>query len=110
MKNKKFLWIGTLALSAVVWAGPKAYSVVFSEQVKAGDVALPPGEYKVKVDGSNATFTDTKTRKSTTVPVKVESADKKFESTLLDTEKQGDMPRLNSIRLGGSNTMLQFGK
>jgi hypothetical protein len=110
MKNRKFLWIGTLALSAVMWAGPKAYSVVLSEPVKAGDVALPPGEYKVTVDGSNATFTDTRTRKSMTVPVKVENSDKRFATTSLDTEKQGDMPKLVSIKLGGSNMMLQFGK
>jgi hypothetical protein len=64
----------------------------------------------VKVEGSNAIFTDEHTRTSFTVPVTVENTNTKFNSTALDTTKQGDTARITSIELGGSNVKLEFGK
>ena len=110
MTNKLTLWIATAALSTVAFAAPKTYSVVVSTPMKAGSAQLAAGDYKVKVEGSNAVFTDQHTLASVTVPVKVESATEKFNSTALDTTKQGDTTQITSIELGGSNTKLEFGK
>jgi phosphoribosylformylglycinamidine (FGAM) synthase-like amidotransferase family enzyme len=75
-----------------------------------GTAQLAPGEYKVKVDGSNAIFTETQHGKSVTVPVKVENGDKKFDATTVDSSKQGDMDQIKTIDLGGSKQKLQFGQ
>jgi hypothetical protein len=108
--NKLTLFIGAVALSTVAVAAPKSYNVVVSTPMKAGKIALAPGDYKVKVEGTNAVFTDSHTRESITVPVKIENSGAKFTSTALDTTKQGDTTQIKSIELGGSNTKLEFGK
>ena len=110
MTNKLTLWIATAALSTVAFAAPKTYSVVVSTPMKAGSAQLAAGDYKVKVEGANAVFTDQHTRASVTVPVKVENGAEKFHSTAVDTTKQGDTTQITSIELGGSNTKLEFGK
>jgi hypothetical protein len=108
MTNKILLCIAALSLSAV--ASAKSYSVVLSNPMKVGTAQLMPGEYKVKVEGSNAIFTDQKTQKSLTVPVKIDTAEKKYYSTEIDTAKQGDMDQIKTIELGGSTTKLEFGQ
>ena len=57
MTNRLLLWSGALALSAVAFASSKTYDVVLTSAAKAGSTQLAPGEYKLKVDGSNAIFT-----------------------------------------------------
>ena len=64
----------------------------------------------MKVEGSNAIFTDERTGASVTVPVKVENTETKFNSTVLDTKTQGKTTQLTSIELGGSKVKLEFGK
>jgi hypothetical protein len=110
MTNKLTLLIGALALSTIAIAGPKNYNVVLSTPTKAGSVDLAPGDYKMKVDGSNAIFTDEHTGASVTVPVKVENNETKFNSTVLDTKMQGNTTQLLAIELGGSKVKLEFGK
>ena len=110
MTHKLLLWGGALTLSAVAIAGPKTYDVVLPSAAKAGNVQLAPGEYKVKVEGSNAIFMGAQSRESVTVPVKVENAGTKYSATALDTIKQGDSLLITSIELGGSKTKLEFGQ
>jgi hypothetical protein len=110
MTNKLLLCGGALALSAVALAGPKTYSLVLSSAAKAGSAQLAPGEYRLKVEGSNAIFTDSQNHQSVTVPVKVENSDTKYNATALDTTKQGESVQITSIELGGSKTKLEFGK
>lgn len=110
MTNKLPLFIGAMALSTLAMAGPKSYNVSLSAPTKAGSVQLAPGDYKVKVDGSNAIFTDEHTRASFTVPVKVENAQTKFNATTLDTKTQGNTTQIVAIGLGGSKVKLDFGK
>ncbi len=110
MTNKLPLLIGALALSTLAMAGPKSYSVALSTPTKAGSVQLAPGDYKVKVEGSNAIFTDEHTGASFTVPVKVENAETKFNSTTLDTKTEGSTAQIVTIGLGGSKVRLDFGK
>ena len=109
MTNKLPLLIGVLTLSTLAIAGPKSYSVAISAPTKAGSAQLAPGDYKLKVEGTNAIFTDSH-RTSVTVPVKVENADTKFNSTAVDTSNQGGSMQIKSIELGGSKTKLEFGK
>ncbi len=110
MKNRWLLWIGVLALSGAAIASAKTYDVSLSNSAKAGSVQLAPGDYKVKVDGSNAIFTGTKTHQSFTVPVKIENGNTKYEETALSTSKASGSDKITSIELGGSKTKLEFGQ
>ena len=109
MTNKLTLLIGAAALSTLAIAGPKSYSVAISAPTQAGSAQLAPGAYKLQVEGTNAIFTDSH-RASVTVPVKVENADTKFDSTAVDTSNQSGSRQMKSIELGGSKTKLEFGK
>lgn len=110
MTNKLALFIVPVAVSSLAMAGPKNYDVVLSAPMKAGSVDLAPGDYKMKVEGSNAIFTKEHTGASVTVPVTVENAATKFNATALDTRMQGNTAQLIAIELGGSKVKLEFGK
>jgi lipopolysaccharide export system protein LptA len=110
MTKKLTLWIAVAVFSTVAWAATKSYNVVVSAPMKAGNAQLAPGDYKVKIEGSNAVFTDQHTRTSVTVPVKIENGTAKFNSTSIDTTKQGNTTQITSIELGGSTMKLDFGK
>jgi len=106
--KKSLLLIGLVSLSSLGFAGTKAYEVTLGAPAKVGALQLAPGHYKVKLDGSTAIFTDTRTRKSVSTAVKVETNAKKFDDTIVDTTKDGAADRVDSIKLGGSTTQLDF--
>jgi hypothetical protein len=108
MKNK-LLVVTALALASLSMASAKSYSFILSAPAKAGELQLAPGEYKVEVDGANAVFTEQKSGKHLTTPVKVESGDKKHDMTAIETTKTADGEKVKAIELGGSNETLQFG-
>jgi len=89
-------------------ANAKSYEIILSSPTKAGNVQLKPGQYRLKVEGSNATFTNLETSKSVTTPVKVENGDTKFDTTKVQSSKDGDTEKLQEIDLGGSKTKLGF--
>jgi hypothetical protein len=108
--KKSLLITSVLALSSLPLASAKSYDIILNNPAKAGSLQLAAGEYKLKVDGTNAVFTDTQTDKSYTEPVKVEKADKKFDSTMVESRIDGQMENIHSIDLGGSPTKLEFGQ
>ena len=105
---KKLLMVGALCVSTLSIVSAKSHDIVISTTVKAGSVQLKPGEYRLKVDGGNATFIDLNTDKTYTTPVKVQTSDKKFDQTKMDTTKDGEDMKLQDIELGGSTTKLEF--
>jgi hypothetical protein len=109
MKRKLSLLVGVLALASLSFASAKTYTVSLTHPSKAGSQQLTAGDYKVKVDGVNAVFTDLRTSKSVSVPVKVETGGEKFKFTSIDSTQDGAAERINSIQLGGSTTKLDFG-
>jgi hypothetical protein len=109
MTTKSLLTICALTLASVGLAFAKSYEVDLIANTKAGNVELKPGEYKLKVEGSQAVFTDSN-GKSFTVPVKVENSGKKFNNTRIETESQSGMDTIQSIDLGGSETRLSLGQ
>ena len=110
MTNRFLLWGAALVLSTVSIASAKSYDVVLTSDAKAGSAQLSAGQYKLKVDGSNAIFTGGSKHQTFTVPVKVENMPTKFSSTALGTVKQGDSLEITTIELGGSTTKLEFSK
>jgi hypothetical protein len=108
---KKSLVLGAmLFVSTLAFAGPKSFTVVFDKPTTVGSITLAPGEYKVKVDGANAVFTNNSSYKSVTTPVKVETADKKFKDTAVDSTRNAAGEVVNAITVGGTTTKLEFGK
>jgi len=73
-----------------------------------GNAQLPAGDYTLKVEGSNAIFTNVDSNKSVTAPVKIENVDKKYDETAVESTMQGEARHLNAIELGGSTTKLDF--
>jgi hypothetical protein len=89
-------------------ASAKSYSVAFTSPTMVGNTQLPAGEYTLKVEGSNAVFTNVDNNKSFTTPVKIENADKKYGVTTVETTQEGNASHIDDILLGGSNTKLDF--
>ena len=99
---------GALGLSSLAFAGVKSYEITLTSPTMAGNTELKPGDYKVRVEGSQAVFTQNS--KSWTAPVKIQNNDRKFDETTVEKSTKGDMDTLDAIDLGGSTTQLQFGK
>lgn len=106
MTGKSLLIVGALALTSLGIASAKTYNIVFDAAAKAGTTELKPGEYKLKVEGSQAVFTNTKNAKSLSVPVKIQTSNKKFDDTLVESRNQGGMDAIQAIDLGGTHTRL----
>jgi hypothetical protein len=105
---RKLLAVAALCLCTLGIVSAKSYSITLSNETKAGAVELKPGDYTVKVEGNNAIFTSTGGEKAGSVPVKIESTDKKFDNTSIITTKNGDTDEIKEIDLGGSKTKLSL--
>jgi hypothetical protein len=110
MTGKSLLIVGALTLSSLGIASAKSYDIVLNAPARAGATELKPGDYKLKVEGSQAVFTDAENAKSVSVPVKVENSDKKFNNTAVESTNQNGMDTIQAIDLGGSNTRLTLGQ
>ena len=105
---KKLFVVGLLSLASLAILSAKTYTITVSNPTKVRSVQLKAGQYKLKVEGSNAIFTDVNNQKSITTPVKVEEGDKKANSTRVQSTKDGDTERIQEIDLEGSTTKLSF--
>jgi hypothetical protein len=88
--------------------GTHAYTTL-QAPAKAGSVELQPGQYRVKLEGSQAVFTDAH-NKSFTVPATVENGYKKFGYTSVETANHDGMDTIQAIDLGDSNTRAKLGQ
>jgi len=111
---KKLFTIGMLTLfglsllSAGTPTRPKTCVISIVAPTKVGNAQLKPGDYKVKVEGSNAVFTELESSKSVTTPVKVEDGNEKFDETRVQITRTSGAAVLEEIDLGGSKTKLEF--
>jgi hypothetical protein len=108
MTNKPLLFAAAI-LSTVAFAAPKAYNVVISKPLQVGTAQLTPGSYKMVLEGDKAVFTIAH-HTAVTVPVKVETAARKYSETVLDAVDKGGTLHLNFIALGGSTNKVEFDK
>jgi hypothetical protein len=110
MTAKSLLIVGALGLASLGIASAKSYDIRLGTPVMVGSAELKAGDYKVKVEGSQAVFTDVVSSKTWTAPVKIENGDRKFDMTAVEMSNQGDTAHIDAIDLGGSNTKLEFGQ
>ena len=78
--------------------------------VRAGSTDLKAGQYTLRVEGSQAIFTEARGSESFTVPVKIEKNNRKFGQTSVDMNSENGRENIREIDLGGSTTKLEFGK
>jgi hypothetical protein len=104
MMNK---WILMLALAGVPIASAKSYDLTIATPSVVHNVKLNPGDYRLKLDGSNAIFTDANGHHYTAA-VSVKQEKKKFDETEVDTTKVAGQDRINEIRLSGTRMALEF--
>ena len=104
MMNK---WLVILALAGASVVSAKSYSVTIVDPSTVHNVRLNPGDYRLKLDGSNAVFTDADGNHYT-APVSVQQATKKFDNTEVETEKVAGQDRIEEIRLSGTKMKLEF--
>lgn len=97
---KLTLGVATLALG--VASAASSYKVTIPSDTWAGDTQIKAGNYKVTVDGNQATFTMGK--QTLQVAAGVEKAANKFSDTMLETTGT----KLSAIDVGGTDTKIVF--
>jgi hypothetical protein len=107
MTTKSLLIAATLTLTSLAVAGTKSYEFTLGGPTQFGNTELKAGEYKMKVDGTQAVIHDEHTGKSITVNVKVEHAGRKFDQTTVQSANKDGKDRVVEIHLGGSDTKLE---
>ena len=96
-------------LAAGAYARPKSYSVSMPEKIDVGSVALKPGNYHLRLDGSTAIFLNDDSKEVAKAPVTVTNADRKFAHTeVLYSRKADNTEQLTGVDLGGTRMKLQF--
>ena len=110
MSGKSFLITGLLALASIGVASAKSYEITLVSPAKAGSNELKAGQYKLKVEGSQAVFTSEQNSTSVTVPVTIEHNGQKFDQTAVETENKDGVDTIRRIMLGGSDTKVQLGE
>ncbi len=99
--------VAILALLSVSLICAKTYDFALFDPTHAGDAQLKPGEYRLRVDGSQVVLMD-KLGRQIAVTATVEQADRKFDQTMITTSKADGTNRIVSIELGGSKTKVIF--
>jgi hypothetical protein len=110
MTVKSSLIAGVFALASLGIASAKTYDIRLDNPTKVGDTQLKAGEYKVKLEGTQAKFKGVDNSQTLTAPVKIESNGSKFNQTAVQTNSQSGSDVLQEIDLGGSTTKLEFGE
>jgi hypothetical protein len=94
------LVLGTLGLGMAIAAS--TYKVTLPSDLSAGSVMLKAGDYKVDVEGNQATFRQGK--QEIKVPATVEQSTRKFTDTTLESSGTN----LQAIDLGGTTMKIVF--
>ncbi len=110
MTKKSLLFIGALALSTVAFGSTKSYDILLTAPARTGNVQLAAGQYRLRVEGTNAVFTNIDTNRSVVAPVTIETTQKHDETAVVETKTDAGSVHLTSIELGGSTETLQFGE
>lgn len=105
MRGKVLLFFMAAGLAA---AGAKTYTMDLFEPALFGSTELKPGVYKVEVVDQKATVRNGKLLGE--CPVKVETVDRKYDTTSVRFLNKGDggKLRIQELRIGGTKTKLVF--
>jgi hypothetical protein len=86
----------------------RSYEVSVTAPMKVGTQLLKPGDYKVKLDGSNAVFTRENGKVTITTPAKMVSGAERYGMTMMHEVQDGDDRRVTGIELKGTQDLMEF--
>ena len=94
------------AVAGLAVASAKTYSIDLFEPAVLGSMQLTPGHYTVDVVDQKAVLRSGKVKCE--APVKVETADSKYNSTSVRYDNGDGKMHIQEIHVGGSKTKLVF--
>lgn len=103
--KKLFVSFLTAAAMTVAFAAQSHNLTLFQESIVNG-ATLPAGDYKLTLDGNKVVIAKGKQRVE--APVKVETAESKYNGTSVRYRNGDGKYRIQEIRLGRTNTKLVF--
>jgi hypothetical protein len=103
MKKRLLLVFGVVGLAI---ASAKSYSIDLFQPALLGATELAPGHYSVDVVDQKAVIRNGKIHGE--APVKVESVDKKYNTTAVRFTNGDGKMHIQEIHIGGSKTKLVF--
>ena len=107
----KWICVLLLAASTLVWADPpKKYNVALGN-VRIGVVDVKAGDYKLLIhqDEKKVELMHVNSGDMIDVTGTLETADAKYDSTEIHTRKDGDVPQITEIHIGGTAFKIKFG-
>lgn len=99
--------LAVLTLMSFAVLSAKTYSFTVSEAVHIGATQLAPGQYKLKLDGQKPILEDQRGHQINT-PMKVQTANRKFENTAVTVSNAKGTSRLESVELRGTTDRVVF--
>jgi hypothetical protein len=105
MKTKMILFLAVAGLSL---AGTKSYEVTFASPAVLGSTEVATGQYKVSFDGSKVTLVNENTRKSIETTATVQTSEKKYGETVVQSKHVDGKDLVDQIQIGGTKTALEF--
>ena len=101
---KKFVL--AFAILALAVASAENYRVTLSQPSTVKGTQLKAGEYRLNLENSKCTLVSGK--QTVEVPVKVETVEKKYDTTAVRYTGAGEKQSITEIRIGGTKTRLVF--
>ncbi len=97
-----------LALTSFAFAG-KRYDVTFGSPAVLNGMEVESGQYQLSFDGTKVTLVNSNSHKSfETTATAVQTADKKFGETIVQSKHVNGKDLVNEIQIGGTKTALDF--
>lgn len=106
MAVRSALTMAVLAMGAIAQAA--TYHVTLLKPSVVAGKELKPGDYKLEVNNDKVVISHGK--QSVEAKVKTQEADKKYGSTTVRYEMEGDKYRVQEIGIGGTKTKLVIGE
>ncbi len=86
----------------------KSYVVSFDAPAVLGPMEVESGQYKVSIDGSKVTLVNENNHKSFETTATVQTSGKKYNDTVVESNRDGGKILVHEIRLGGTTMALEF--
>ncbi len=99
--------IAVLALLCVSLAVAKTYTFTITAPTYVGDAQLGPGEYRLKLDGSQIVLIEPNGNRIEVVAT-LQEGNRKFDQTMLLTSAADGTNRIVAVELAGSKTSVVF--
>jgi hypothetical protein len=97
-----------LAMATAAFAGTKTYDVTFGAPAVLGGAEVPSGQYKLSINGSMVTLKNANNGKSVETPGTVQTSEKKYSETIVQSKRIDGKDLVDEIQLGGTKTAIDF--